>query len=663
MGNRNKLRRSLDGSATIDAFVRKKTQRLIEAGRADGGLRFDRLFEFMFSEGENVMLEYSRGFQIHRVTYGECRKRILALAGGLGERLRAYGPDAVVGLYMDNSREWIETFWAILLCGCRPLLMNLRLAPEQLDDALKETGAVLVLADGERAGTGFSVPSAVPEFPEEPAAEPRVQGAGRPAGTEILLMSSGTSSRVKICAYTADAFQAMIEDSCQIIRSCPQIKKHYHGCLKQLAFLPFYHIFGLVAVYFWFAFFSRTFVLLANMAPETIVNTIRRHEVTHVFAVPMLWDKTCDQVMRAIRDRGEGTLKRFGKGMRIAAATEGVPGLNRLVSKVLFREIRSNLFGNSIRFMISGGSEIRPAVLEFMNRVGYHIANGYGMTEIGITSVELDRRARVRNSASVGRPFSSVAYRTDEKGQLLVKSRGMACRIRCGAEELGAAGDWFATGDLAEERGGNWYILGRMDDLVVSPTGENLNPQMVEKQLETPEIQELCLIGVPGENGVRPVLVARPRMVLDGDGAERARAALRERLRETGLDKQISQVALVREPLVPADEIKLNRTRVRKSYMENAYTELTAENAAGGSSALRDRIREVFAASLNRPAEEITDDADFFLDGGGSSLDYFDMASKLQDEYGIPFPVENGKSLNTVADLARYVEKKVDGRG
>ena len=658
MQSYSRLRRSIPGSLTINGFVRKKLGKMREMQDRDGSIRFDQLFTLMFTERNNIMFESSRGYRIRETTYGECHDGIIRLTAGLRRRMRDCPADAVIGLYMDNSREWIEAFWAILLSGFRPLLMNLRLSREILAAALADTGAVCVVTDARHAETPFEVPTL--DVRELTDAEDGTDGTAR-AGSEILLMSSGTSDRVKICAYTADAFRVMIEDSYKIIRDCPQIKKHYKGRLKQLAFLPFYHIFGLVAVYIWFAFFSRTFVLLENMQPETIVNTIRRHQVTHIFAVPMLWDRTYEQAIRTIRERGDRTWAKYLKGMKITAATENVPGLGKLVSRIFFREIRENMFGSSIRFLISGGSEIRPCVLEFMNRIGYHIANGYGMTEIGITSVELSRERRIRNSGSVGEPFSSVGYRIDGDGQLLVSGPGMAKSIRTGREILERDGEWFATGDLAKERDGRYHILGRMDDLVISPSGENLNPTLVEQQLEMKTIRELCLIGVEGQGGIRATLVARPQTPLPKDGVAGVREALKTRLKETGLEGQIGQILLVKEPLIAGDEIKLNRGRIRRRLEEGAYTILTEDAEEETAGELLDQIREIFAATLGKAPADIRDTVDFFTDEGGTSLDYFDMAGRLQDRFGIAFPVEDGKSLNTVRELAAFVERKAGG--
>ena len=40
---------------------------------------------------------------------------------------------------------------------------------------------------------------------------------------------------------------------------------------------------------------------------------------------------------------------------------------------------------------------------------------------------------------------------------------------------------------------------------------------------------------------------------------------------------------------------------------------------------------------------------------GGTSLDYFAMIAKLQEDFGLPFPQSDGKSLSTVKELYDYI--------
>lgn len=638
--------KNLGGYTTINAFVAAKLRRFENTEHT-----FRALFELMFSEKENVLYERSEGYRLIRTTYGEAEREILLRAATLKARLPALAENAVVGIHMENSLSWIELFWAVLLCGWRPLLMNLRLDDQTLAQALSDSEAQAVISDGRQ----FAVPTLM-ERDISCADAPLEPGT---TGTEIFVMSSGTSSSLKLCAYGAEEFYWQIHDSCDIIRNCRQIKKHCDGSLKLLTFLPFYHVFGLTAMYIWFAFFSRTFVQLNDFAPQTILNTVRRHRVTHIFAVPLFWQRVYEQAMKKIAERGEETVKKFRKGMEIAGKIGDIPVLGKLFSAIAFREIRAQMFGDSIRFLISGGSEISEEILTFFNAIGYHIANGYGMSEIGITSVELSPKKRLRNSALVGKPFSSVQYRLTEEGELQVCGKTSAKYIIENGKIRPRDG-WFATRDLAACENGHYRILGRQDDLVVSPSGENLNPCRIEPQFDLPGVKGVCLVGVREDSGVKPVLLASVGRGITAQRRTELHQALSERASELQLQGQIWKIALISDDLLLPQEFKLNRRRLARDYASGALSELTdrscEEAAVRDPGAISASIRAMFAAALDRPEEEIADTADFFRDLGGTSLDYFAVVSRMQEEFGMTFPAAGEQSLSTVRQFSQFIE-------
>ena len=633
----------------INAFVRDKL-----AEYRKQGLSFETLFALMFREADNILYEQSEGYRIRKTTYGEAKAHILRRAGALRQLTPELARDDVVGLYLENSLDWIELFWAILVAGYRPLLMNTRLPRPLLEDAMRSAGCKVVIGGGQP----FYCPTLTPlEIGIDTDA-----AATDNFGTELLVMSSGTTENVKVCAYSAEEFYYQIADSFEIIRTCPRLKKHYNGELKLLTFLPFYHVFGLIAMYIWFAFFSRTFVHLADMAPATIVNTIKRHKVTHVFAVPLFWEKVYAQAMQGIRERGEKTRKKFDRALKLQ---QKLPRpLDRAFARLAFREVRDNLFGDSIVFMITGGSFLEPSVQAFFNGIGYRLANGYGMTEIGITSVELSTSKRYLREGCIGRPMSNAEYRIDDNGELQVRGKVVARSIISGGVKHDRA-DWYNTRDLAACDRGHYRLLGRQDDLIVGPGGENLNPNLIEPLLKT-EGAELCLIPVrEKEDSGRtiPVLLAGVNAHLPSAKLEAIRAEINEKIQAAGLSGEIARVVLVGGSLLKSDEFKLNRRRLSRecSAGELKPLELSARRDAEAADELTQRIREVFSLSTNRPEEDISADSDFFLDLGGTSLDYFAMLTRLRDEFGAPFPME--LNLHTPRQIAAYLQGEAGGNG
>jgi long-subunit acyl-CoA synthetase (AMP-forming) len=88
----------------------------------------------------------------------------------------------------------------------------------------------------------------------------------------------------------------------------------------------------------------------------------------------------------------------------------------------MFKKVREQALGNTLVFLISGGALINEKYLRMLNGLGYSIHNGYGLTESGIVSVELSKKANKRNLTSVGIPFPNVLWRKTDDGTLEIKS-------------------------------------------------------------------------------------------------------------------------------------------------------------------------------------------------------------------------------------------------
>ena len=533
----------------------------------------------MFHEEENVFYEKKVGFRTVKTTYGEAKKMAEYRGSALKTMLSDLPKDTVIGLSMANSMEWILNFWAVLYAGYSVLLLNLRLDKEALEEAIAQSDCKAVITDS----TVYSVRN-ISETELRRMAE-TLEKSGytasadmEPFGSSFLMMTSGTFSHGKVCGYTADRVIAILRNSSGIIKKSPLMPAHYNGELKLLTFLPFYHIFGLVAVYLWFGLHQRTFVELKDMSPETILDTIRSSEVTHIFAVPLLWDKVYKEAMKTIRMRDEKTQKKFEKGMALLDKLDKFPKLSALVSKKAFREVRENLFGESPKFMISGGGFIREDVLRFFNHIGYHLSNGYGMTEIGITSVELSSDPVKLISGTIGKPVDSVEYKINEAGELLAKGFSICSYIlEDGRKTIVNPEDWFETKDLVREENGRYFILGRRDDLVVSQNGENLNPNAIERKLEVAGIPDTCLSANFYDGAVHPTLIVSLTEKTSADELKVYRAKVYEKISELHLSESIDKVVFTTTPLIRNDDFKVNRKRIREELQDGTLRIVTPE--------------------------------------------------------------------------------------
>ena len=633
---------NINGKKNIFAYVNDKLSRFAKEEKT-----FQTLFAYMFSETDNVMAEYTKGYRIHTCTYGECKQMILRAAPTFAAALSNVEKGEIVGLYMQNSLQWLQVFWSILRLGYKPLLMNTRLSDDTLEGILQSYGVRAVISDEKT----FSVPT----FFANDLLQESDGVAEECFADELFFMSSGTTENVKLCAYTAENFFYQISGTGTIIHRCKRLLAHYNGQLKHLALLPFYHVFGFIAVYLWFGFFSRTFVFLKDLHPRTLLSTVRRHKVTHIFAVPLVWNTIHKEALRKIRAKGEQTFQSFEKGLAIANKSK----LGAALTYGAFQEIRDKLFGNSVQFMISGGSAISQETIAFFHGIGYHLTNGYGMTELGITSVELSLCKKTLRSATIGEPFPHTEYRLQD-GELFVKSKAMASRILQGGTETTFDGStWFSTNDLSTECDGHYFLLGRKDDVLICRNGENLNPNLLEGHLLMKGCGDVCLFA--DANGV-PVLLIRIVGCCSAEKLRRIHADVSNALREQKLQDEIQQIAFTPDSLLGENDFKISRKKVARAYQNGQFRILRPETLAAEETAflsdLTQSVRECFAEALGVSPEQIGLTANFFLDLGGSSLDYFALADLIRNKYDIEISTGDGHSLSSVQEICDYLSSR-----
>lgn len=70
-----------------------------------------------------------------------------------------------------------------------------------------------------------------------------------------------------------------------------------------------------------------------------------------------------------------------------------------------------------------------------------------------------------------------------------------------------------------------------------------------------------------------------------------------------------------------------------------------------------EKIREIAAQNLNMELETVTATAKFKEDLEIDSLDLFELAMALEEEYGIEIPAEDLEHLTCIEEVAKYIEE------
>ncbi len=74
-----------------------------------------------------------------------------------------------------------------------------------------------------------------------------------------------------------------------------------------------------------------------------------------------------------------------------------------------------------------------------------------------------------------------------------------------------------------------------------------------------------------------------------------------------------------------------------------------------GDRKMLDKLRTFIAEQLNIDESEIGYDTNFRDDLGADSLDLYELAMNLEDEYALDIPVDELQEIKTVGDVIEYL--------
>jgi acyl carrier protein len=75
---------------------------------------------------------------------------------------------------------------------------------------------------------------------------------------------------------------------------------------------------------------------------------------------------------------------------------------------------------------------------------------------------------------------------------------------------------------------------------------------------------------------------------------------------------------------------------------------------------IEDRVKEIIVEQLGVNPEQVTPAAKFIEDLGADSLDTVELVMAFEEEFNVEVPDEEAEKLQTVGDVIRYIEDKIE---
>jgi long-chain acyl-CoA synthetase len=308
-----------------------------------------------------------------------------------------------------------------------------------------------------------------------------------------IIYTSGTTGKPKGCELTHGNFVELSENAAAAL---PEVA---HEGAQTIMFLPLAHV------------FARFISVLCVAAGATVAHTpdvknllpdLQSYKPTFILAVPRVFEKVYNNSMLKAEDGGKGKIFHAGADVAIAWSKAEQAGKIPLALRVkhavfdrlLYGKIRTAM-GGRVQHAVSGGAPLGDRLGHFFHGIGLMVLEGYGLTETTAPiTVNTPKRIKI---GTVGAPLPGNSVRIADDGEILAKGvcvmKGYFDRPDLTDEAF--VDGWFRTGDIGElDDDGFLRITGRKKEIIVTASGKNVIPAMLEDAIRANALVSQCVV-------------------------------------------------------------------------------------------------------------------------------------------------------------------------
>ncbi|HSD77956.1 MAG TPA: AMP-binding protein, partial [Solirubrobacteraceae bacterium] len=268
-------------------------------------------------------------------------------------------------------------------------------------------------------------------------------------------------------------------------------------------FLPLAHALARVAS--WVVLHQGATIAYWRGDVAKLVDDLAEVKPTHFPSVPRVFEKINTKAVAAAADGGSikkalfdwavATGRRARAARRAGTLSSGLRLQHEIADRLVLSKVRG-LFGGHLKLGLVGAAPIGREVLEFFDACGLVVLEGFGLTET-CAAATLNTVGAFR-FGTVGRALPGTEVAISDDGEVLLRGANVFSgyyRNEEATQETFRDG-WFLTGDLGELEDGYLRITGRRKDLIITSSGKNVTPTLIESALrETRWISQALVYG------------------------------------------------------------------------------------------------------------------------------------------------------------------------
>ena len=609
-------------------------------GNAVGGTTVEFLRRAVEKYAVRDALLFKPAFRYLRWTYS----RLWDESGQVTTLLQRHGlkkGDQVI-LWGPNSPHWVLIFFGCLRAGVIVVPLDLRSAPDYVERVVSRTEPKLAFTS--RLTPKGDMDLGVPEVTFEEL-EAAIAGLPQPAQVNIepddlaeIMFTSGTTGDPKGVMLTHRNLTANIEGISQYI-SCDPTS-------RLLSILPLSHMYEQMGGLFMTLYHGASVTYPTSRQPTVLARTMRERRITIMLLVPQGLELLMNGIEREVARQGKGAL--WGKLLKVAERTPF------RLRRHLFRRVHKQ-FGGKLDFIVSGGAALDPELGRKWELMGVKIVQGYGATEA--SPVISNHTIWERRHDSTGRPLPNVEVRISDAGEILVRGDSITPGYWRAPEETAKAfdGDWYRTGDLGYfDDEGFLHIQGRVKDMIVLPSGQNVFPEDIQAVLtKHPHVRDATVVGLTKGSAVEvhaALILDDPAAAQDAVSWTNGRLAEQQRIRGFTVwpDEDFPRTHTLKVKKQVVIDTLLGRIQ-----QAGPTAGFPGVSPAGGARSLLHIIGEV----SKRDIADIPDEAALGDDLELDSLGRVELLSAIEAELGVYMDESHVGPETTVRQLTGLVEE------
>lgn len=386
-----------------------------------------------------------------------------------------------------------------------------------------------------------------------------------PLDTAAIIYTSGTTGNAKgvmlchrnFCANVLEAWKAY------------KVRKND----VFMSILPIAHTYEMsIGMLYPFATGAKVYYLQKMPTPSVLIKSLKMVRPTVMLSVPLIIEKIYKS----------SVLPTIESSKFLQYLQKNIPWLLHFLVGIKLKKT----FGGRIGFFGIGGAKLDPVVEDFLKKVRFPYAIGYGLTETA--PLICNASPFKTHVGSTGIAAYGVQIRLHDVnpvtglGELVVKGNNVMLgyyKDYNRTKEVLSKDGWFHTGDLASmDSKGRYYIKGRMGTVIIGASGENIYPEEIESVINNIEnVNESLVVQRAGnlvalvvfnENVIDWNLEGEDKFITDLE--EKKKAILEKVNASVNKFSKINSVEIQKEPFIKTATHKIKRFLYEKKQIEKA---------------------------------------------------------------------------------------------